>query len=142
MCEEAGALPFHVAHKRVAFIDETGEKIESKEPNACKFERFVFDALPLAARATVMETRREREFAPVKNAAGEDSPESARRLMSAEFARWLRESGADIDGDPDGAPVEIGPLFALDADEFAEKTGPESVVKPPYCFDESWKKLS
>jgi len=36
---------------------------------------------------------REEEFAPVKNATGLDSPESARDLLRALHARWLQKAG-------------------------------------------------
>ena len=34
MCEEPDVLPFHVAHKRVRFVDERGDLIDPSEPNA------------------------------------------------------------------------------------------------------------
>ena len=35
-----------------------GKRIKPEKPNAYKFERFVFDALPLAERTLAMETTR------------------------------------------------------------------------------------
>ena len=48
-----------------------------------KFERFIFDLLPAAERAFVMEVDAQRAFAPVKNAPGEarDTPESVQAQM-------------------------------------------------------------
>src|SRR5262249_24392492 len=69
-------LPYHVAKKAVMHCSpETGEMIAPAEPNALNFERFIFDALPLAERWLAVETRRAEEFAPLKNATGSDSPE-------------------------------------------------------------------
>ena len=45
------ALPFHVAHKKVPHVDESGQLVEPSEPNALKFERFIFDLLPHAEQA-------------------------------------------------------------------------------------------
>ena len=41
-----GGLPFHIARKKVPYIDASGDRVEPKEPNALKFERFIFDLLP------------------------------------------------------------------------------------------------
>ncbi len=107
-------LPFHAAHKRVVHLDEAGHTVEPEGPNGIKFERFVFDGVPLARNPLVMEVRREDEFAPVKNFEGEDSPATARSAMMAQHRRWL---GATRDDVPDDLTVEISPLFALDAGE-------------------------
>ncbi|MEM0970836.1 MAG: UDPGP type 1 family protein, partial [Verrucomicrobiota bacterium] len=75
---DATSLPFHLAHKKVPFLSESGELIRPETPNGYKFEMFVFDALPFAANPLVIETAREDDFSPVKNAEGIDSPSSAK----------------------------------------------------------------
>ena len=60
-----------------------------------KFERFIFDALPLAGRWTMVETDRAGEFEPLKNAAGPDSPATVRQRMSDQFARLARAGRRD-----------------------------------------------
>jgi UDP-N-acetylglucosamine/UDP-N-acetylgalactosamine diphosphorylase len=113
------ALPFHRARKKVPYVDQSGERIEPDAPNAFKFERFIFDLLPSAARPTVVEIDPAEGFAPVKNAHGEaETPETARAAMVRQHARWLRAAGATVD---EGVTVEINPLFALDAEELATK---------------------
>ncbi|MDP6693034.1 MAG: UTP--glucose-1-phosphate uridylyltransferase, partial [Phycisphaerales bacterium] len=53
----ASELPWHVAHKAVPHIDiKTGKQLSCEKPNAYKFERFVFDVLPLASQSIVFET--------------------------------------------------------------------------------------
>ena len=117
------ALPYHVAHKKVTCVDDDGRVVQPDCPNAFKFEKFIFDALAAAHRAMFMEVRRESEFAPVKNADGPDSPETARALLHDEWARWLLHARLVRSADELRArPVEISPLYALDADEFARKT--------------------
>ena len=54
-----GRLPFHRALKPVPYVDEHGSRVEPDVANAVKFEQFIFDALPLAERALVVETDRE-----------------------------------------------------------------------------------
>jgi len=80
-------LPIHRVRKRVPFVDAEGRSVRPEAPNAWKFETFVFDALPMAAQGVVLEVDRAREFAPVKNAEGADSPETARALLR-EAGRW------------------------------------------------------
>ena len=121
-------LPFHVAHKKVNHLDETGRWIEPAQPNALKFERFIFDVLPSAERALVVETDRAREFNPVKNEKGDDSPETVKAAMTAIFSAWLKAAGADVDDD---VPVEISPLFAFDADALHGKIRPGARYSEP-----------
>jgi len=108
-------LPVHRAEKVVPCLDEHGRPLRPERPNAVKLEMFVFDALGHAERVVTQEVRREDEFAPVKNAEGADSPATARAALVAQGKRWLAAAGLPV---PAG-PVEVGPLFALDPDEFA-----------------------
>ncbi len=112
-------LPYHAARKAVPYYEPlTGEVIDpGREPNALKFERFIFDALPRADRWLAVETRREEEFCPLKNASGPDSPETVREGLRRLFATWLEQAGIPTNGHP----VEVSPLFALDADELKQK---------------------
>jgi UDP-N-acetylglucosamine/UDP-N-acetylgalactosamine diphosphorylase len=125
-------LPYHLARKKVPHWDPvTGEAVHPAEPNALKFERFVFDALPMADRWLAVEAKREDEFAPLKNAEGPDSLETVQAAMTAQARRWLKAAGATV---ADDAAVEIGPLFALDADEAKAKVKPGTVVEGPRFF--------
>ena len=73
-------LPYHSAFKKAKYIDENGNLIEPTEPNAYKFEAFIFDAFERLEDMAIMRVKREEEFAPVKNAEGVDSPETAKQL--------------------------------------------------------------
>jgi len=119
------ALPWHVAKKKVPSIDlGTGRRIEPAEPNGVKLEAFIFDALPLAKNPVLLATTREEEFSPVKNQAGADSVDTARRDMSRRAARWLESAGVNVlRGIASETPVvcEISPLAALDAEHLAER---------------------
>jgi UDP-N-acetylglucosamine/UDP-N-acetylgalactosamine diphosphorylase len=125
------ALPFHVAHKKVPYCDAAGKLINPTKENAYKFERFIFDALPLAKKALVLETDRAREFNPVKNATGDDSPETAQRALARLYHDWLRSAGAEVD---DSTPVEISPLFAVDGDEVRARVRPGTKISSPTNF--------
>jgi UDP-N-acetylglucosamine/UDP-N-acetylgalactosamine diphosphorylase len=91
-------LPYHKAEKAVPCIGADGNPVDLKpgEKNAVKFETFIFDALPCAERTVVMETPRQEDFSPVKNAKGEDSPETAQRDMMELYARWLAAAGVKV----------------------------------------------
>ena len=121
----ADNLQWHMAHKKIPFIDfKTGELLVPESPNAYKFEKFVFDVLPLAQKSLVVETVREEEFAPIKNASGQDSPETSHSLQLDRAKRWLLSRGVDV---LEGATVEISPLSASCAGELDAVTLPESI---------------
>ena len=73
-------LPYHAAHKKANYINENGEVVVATAPNAYKFEAFIFDAFDMLDDMVIFRVKREDEFAPVKNAEGNDSPETARNL--------------------------------------------------------------
>lgn len=121
LAEDGCRLPLHVARKNVPYLGDDGELIRPTDvarPNAVKFERFIFDALPLAPSTLIVEGNRSREFNPVKNREGADSPQTAREALSRLGREWLRLAGQE----PDPAQsVEISPLIALDAAELRQK---------------------
>ena len=73
-------LPYHTAFKKATYIDKDGNKVVPDGPNAYKFEAFLFDAFGELDDMAILRVKREEEFAPVKNAQGIDSPETAREL--------------------------------------------------------------
>ncbi len=120
---EGVALPFHRADKKIPTIDANGDPVKPEKANGVKFEMFVFDALPFARNPVVIETRRENDFSPVKNAEGLDSPQTCRDDQLRQFARWFKANGAAIEADATGRPaatVEVSPLFGYDEDSFAD----------------------
>ncbi len=125
--DQADALPFHVAHKRVKYIDSCGRPIDPQQPNALKFERFIFDLLPHARNAIAVECDRREAFAPVKNTndAGVDCPATAQQLMVALYRRWLQQAGAVV---RHGVAVEISAQLALDAQQLKSRIQPGLVI--------------
>ena len=75
-------LPYHSAFKKATYIDKDGNKVVPTSPNAFKFEAFLFDAFGEVDDMAILRVKREEEFAPVKNAEGVDSPETARKLYN------------------------------------------------------------
>lgn len=70
----------HVVEKKIPYIDESGELVKPTEPNGYKFEQLVLDLIHMLDSCLSYEVIRENEFAPIKNATGVDSVESAREL--------------------------------------------------------------
>jgi UDP-N-acetylglucosamine/UDP-N-acetylgalactosamine diphosphorylase len=132
-------IPFHVAKKKVPHLDEGGNFVQPQKENALKFERFIFDVLPLADRWTVVETSREEEFAPLKNATGADSPQEVKKAITHLAADWLTHCGTHVPTDAAGEPsfpLEISPLLALDADELCRRLPKPLEIKGPTLLDE------
>ena len=75
-------LPYHSAHKKVNYIDEDGNLVKATEPNAYKFEQFIFDGFRYFNDITLLRGKREEDFAPIKNKDGVDSPETAVKLYN------------------------------------------------------------
>jgi UDP-N-acetylglucosamine/UDP-N-acetylgalactosamine diphosphorylase len=133
-------IPFHLARKKAPYLDDAGRVVQPDKENALKFERFIFDALPLAERWTVVETSWREEFQPLKNATGADSPETVRQGLSDLAADWLEAAGVKVPRRSDGGaafPLEVSPLFALDASELAAKVKPGTVIDGARYFDGS-----
>jgi UDP-N-acetylglucosamine/UDP-N-acetylgalactosamine diphosphorylase len=131
--DAADGLPFHVARKRVPCLDAVGNRIEPSGPNAIKFERFIFDLMPLARNAIVVEVDPAHAFAPLKNESGAkaDASEHVRAALAALHRDWLRQAGAEVDDD---VMVEISPLFALDVEELRAKVSPGTRIAEPKYF--------
>jgi UDP-N-acetylglucosamine/UDP-N-acetylgalactosamine diphosphorylase len=124
------SLPLHKAVKKIQHIDEKGCVVES---DGIKLESFVFDALPLASKSVILQTVRNEEFAPTKNAAGVDSVETTRKMMVARAADWLESAGITIPRKPDGSVdclLEIAPSFALEKEDIKEKLNQIPDIKP------------
>ncbi len=112
--QSAAALPFHRALKKVPFVDPSGRPVRPDQPNAIKFEKFIFDLLPAARNGIVVEVLPADAFAPVKNAEGAETDTAglAKQAMSDLHAHWIRAAGGRVD---DGVLVEISPFFAIDS---------------------------
>ena len=74
-------MPLHIVEKKVPYIDENGNSVKPETPNAYKFETLILDMIYMMDNCLSFEVEREKEFAPVKNATGVDSVESARALL-------------------------------------------------------------
>ena len=127
----ASRISWHLARKKVPCIDEQGGAVEPAKENALKFERFIFDVLPLADRWTAVATSK-KEFEPLKNATGPESPATVQQALCDQAADWLEHAGIKVPRDEQGhaaLPLEVSPLYALDAEELAAKVKPNLRVE-------------
>lgn len=81
-------MPVHVVEKKIPYMDNNGSFVIPEKNNGYKFETLVLDMVHLQESCLPYEVERSKEFAPVKNAEGVDSVESAREL--------LRQNGIDL----------------------------------------------
>jgi UDP-N-acetylglucosamine pyrophosphorylase len=121
-------IPYHVASKRMDYVDSAGNLMRPKAPNAYKLERFIFDFFPLASKLTVLMMKREEEFAPVKNKEGEDSPASARDLILMLHKKWMIDAGIPAEQLQSRA-IEIPPLLSYSGEGLSAEIVKELIGK-------------
>lgn len=115
---EAGKkMPLHLAFKKIPYVSN-GKVVKPESPNAYKFEKFIFDTLPNAKKVSFLAFDKLEEFSPVKNAQGADSPESCKDHLRAKWMRQLSAAGIKM---PESIPLEIDPVWALDAADLKVK---------------------
>ncbi|GLD91875.1 hypothetical protein PINS_up000408 [Pythium insidiosum] len=95
---------YHVAKKKIPYVDDNGQTVTPTSNSGIKLETFIFDVFQHAKNMKVLGVEREDEFAPVKNAPGAatDSPDTARHLVSEQCRRWLVKAGASFDDSTNG----------------------------------------
>ncbi len=75
------SMPLHIVKKAIPYVDDNGEIVKPAEPNGYKFETLALDMIAFMGTCLPFEVEREKEFAPIKNATGNDSIDSARELL-------------------------------------------------------------
>lgn len=75
-------MPLHIAKKKIPYMNESGNFIQPSKENGYKYETLVLDMVKRQDSCLAFEVERKNEFAPVKNAEGIDSVESARKLLT------------------------------------------------------------
>jgi len=107
-------LPFHVAIKKIPYLDDKGEIVTPTSNTGKKMEQFIFDVFPFADNMAVLEGDRSEDFAPVKNAPGSstDSPDTARAMVSDLHKKWASAVGATFGPATADGLFEISPLVS------------------------------
>lgn len=106
-------LPLHRSAKPLKAWNN-GEVVEVP---GWKSERFIFDLIPEAQISLGLQINRQDEFAPVKNASGDDSPATAVQFAHLQYAQWFAAAGVSLSL-PDAARIEVSPLYAATKAQF------------------------
>eukprot|EP00923_Selenidium_pygospionis_P006563 GHVN01011274.1.p1 GENE.GHVN01011274.1~~GHVN01011274.1.p1 ORF type:complete len:521 (+),score=118.27 GHVN01011274.1:46-1608(+) len=123
---------YHVAEKKVPCLGDDGEVITPTSPNAIKLELFIFDSFLSAQRVVGLEVERNTEFAPLKNKEGNDSPTTARALMSSLHQSYLTAAGAKFNKTENkDAYCEISSLITYEG-EGLERYVPKDPIDLPF----------
>lgn len=114
---------YHIANKKIPYYNGS-ELVKPDAPNGMKLESFIFDVFELSQRMAVLEVERKHEFAPVKNATGADSPETARVYLSNLAKEYLENAGAKLHGkEGEGGLCEVSPLTSYAGEGLEEYNG-------------------
>ncbi|XP_040567718.1 UDP-N-acetylhexosamine pyrophosphorylase [Lepeophtheirus salmonis] len=160
-----GELEFHVAKKKIPFVNEEGVLIKPEKPNGVKLEKFVFDVFRFAKDFVIWECIREDEFAPLKNAPGASSfsPEHCKMALYALNQKMILEAGGvlvDLEDNPvpkmqsPAAPlncngssdtkndtcvqIEISPLVSYSGEGLEELVKGRRITVPVYINDKDF----
>ncbi len=101
-------LPLHANFKNSKFVNEEGDSQISFEPNAWKFETFIFDTLPIATHLECLLYPRRKCFAPLKNAEGRDSLGSVQHALQESDQEIVKTISGDS---PPTIPFELSQDF-------------------------------
>eukprot|EP00002_Diphylleia_rotans_P036072 TRINITY_DN7923_c0_g1_i1.p1 TRINITY_DN7923_c0_g1~~TRINITY_DN7923_c0_g1_i1.p1 ORF type:complete len:511 (-),score=108.75 TRINITY_DN7923_c0_g1_i1:1606-3138(-) len=123
----------HVARKKIPFVNASGLIEKPQANNGIKLEQFIFDMFPHAENLVAFEVPREEDFSPLKNATGEDSPETSRQLLSDLHKRYIVAAGGSFGGDVT-ALCEISPLLSYGG-EGLEKIASGQTIQLPCHLD-------
>ena len=82
---ENAKFKYHCAIKKNSYIDENLNEVIPETENSLKFESFIFDAFEYLDDISILRVNREEEFAPIKNASGNDSPKTAKKIYENYF---------------------------------------------------------
>ncbi len=114
------ALPLHATCKKLKHW-KYGNYVEEE---CYKLEQFIFDALIHAKKTVLFEIKRDQEFSPVKNAAGNDSLDTCLRDQISRWHFWLNKvlkvDNSSEEEENKTKLVEISPLFADNFSDFLE----------------------
>jgi UDP-N-acetylglucosamine/UDP-N-acetylgalactosamine diphosphorylase len=124
------SLPLHLAFKALPCLDADGHHVVPTSPNAYKFERFIFDLMPLAQRVCVVEIEASEGFAPLKNPSGaaSDTAEHVHAAMVAHARRLLTKAGVEV---ADGVDVELAADRIIDETDIASLLESGTLLEHP-----------
>ncbi|TMW60804.1 hypothetical protein Poli38472_000846 [Pythium oligandrum] len=136
-CNLEDFADYHVAKKKIPYVNEEGETVVPTTNSGVKLETFIFDVFQHANNMKVLGVEREDEFAPVKNAPGAatDSPDTARHLLSEQCKRWLLKAGATFDDATNGL-CEVLPFVSYNGEGLEQIAKTMSPIQLPALIGE------
>ena len=127
---------YHLAVKKITSVDvHTNAVVKPSSNNGLKLESFIFDAFELAKTSIIVEAERGSEFTPMKNASGEDSPETAVAAMLGSQKAWLEIAGVVV---KEGVVVEVLPEVSYSGEGLEGLDGVH--VSHDVIVDKAWIK--
>uniref|UniRef100_A0A914XBE0 UDP-N-acetylglucosamine diphosphorylase n=1 Tax=Plectus sambesii TaxID=2011161 RepID=A0A914XBE0_9BILA len=131
------ALPFHPAHKKIPYVDDSGELINPQKPNGIKMEQFVFDVFLHSKSFYVWEVPRDLEFSPLKNAdvAGKDCAATCRQDLWRVHHHYVKAAGGKVlpEDNPDAEVpfrVEIDPSLSYAGEDLEPLVSGKTLQSP------------
>lgn len=116
---KAHLLPMHKMRKAVPKMDVEGICETPRQPNAWKFEEFIFDVLELTTRVKTLVYPREEVFAPLKNREGADSIKTVHETLLHYDLKVLKQlTGVSPKGQ---GPLELSQNFYYPNSELLKK---------------------
>lgn len=122
-------LPLHKAFKASDRLDRRGRRVASKKPCAWKFERFIFDILPLTPYIEAILYDRETCFAPLKNKEGNHDLKSVQKALISRDREIIQRMTGSI---PPKECLEIDPAFYYPTDEILAEWSGKKLSPSPY----------
>lgn len=130
----AAELEYHIAKKKIKYVDENGDVVVPKSNSGMKLECFVFDVFPYAKSFSVLEVDRKDEFSPLKNApgAGADCPETSRRDIVAQHVRFIEAAGGKVAGgnDYETLQFELSPWVSYAGEGLSDYVAGKTISTP------------
>lgn len=125
-------MPLHLAFKTSKYLANDGMTHQAEKAIAWKFEKFIFDLLPLAEKVNALLYPRNFCFAPLKNLKGEDSLKTVQEALEKSDQRIFSEiTGKHCNK----TPIELAqdfyyPTPTLLAKWKGKEAPPEAYIEP------------
>jgi len=111
-------LKYHIAEKKINYIDESGILKKPTSKNGIKLEKFIFDIFPFSNNFAIWEVVRHDEFSPLKNGTKEtnDNEITCRKHILEQHKNWIEKAGINLENlkteDDSMINFEISPLIS------------------------------
>ena len=127
-------LPYHIAKKRVPYMNENGEIVHPTTNNGIKREMFFFDAFPHAEKVSVFEIERFVEFSALKNSIEEnyENINTVKRDWHYLNKYYLEKAGAIVD-DSESKVCEISFRRTFEEEGLTQFKG--QTIKLPFFLE-------